>query len=150
MDKAATIKALQQQLDDAREQLKQQSEDELAALEPVFVWSISWKSEHVLYVSKWLSDQSIEQFDLWRKKYASVGLFGTTGLSWSGPWVRRDETSGMYYLLIDNYLAHCGSGTHVLKSTPDGKDTFSHEPRKLTDAEAQSLRGGVVPESLKR
>jgi hypothetical protein len=115
-------------------------------------WSIEWKSG-------WGQHQTSSRFVFhcqrqptqeWRDR---VAWFKNEYPKQSHLLYDTDRVEGMEYVLVESkndgwLLLQVSGGTLVLKAT-DSKDHFSHEPRRITDLEAQSLKNGIVPDSLK-
>lgn len=124
-----------------------------------YTWEMHWgtrrwggsgkSSNYVFYCGKRLSDETLAAIAAFDAKYPNRNNYDGTYVSRPYDW-GKDKVEGMEYILIGNLLTHTGGGTLVLKGNEEDPDTFSHEPRELTDIEVQSLKNCIVPDSLKR
>lgn len=140
---SAEVARLRKELNDAMEAERNQGLVELRAVPVEYDWRVTWRSEHVMHVTRTLSPGTVAAFRDWREKFPRASY----PMTYENGGKRVD---GMDYLLIDGWLAHAGGGTLILKGNESSKDAFDQEPRKLTQEECQDLANCVVPDSLKR
>lgn len=133
----ATIKELEQQIKELRKAEESEAKAALAAIPLKYTWIIDWESEHVFYCGVKMTDATRARIDQWCADYPNA----------SPPW-DYERQRGMKYVLIGNKLLQVGGGTVVLNL--GHRDPFSYEPAVISDTEAEMLRAGTVPDTLRR
>ena len=136
-----TVDELRKQLMQAEEEQRRAVLESAKEIKLEWRWSTHWSGQYNFYCVKELTKETKDRIRRW-EDFNGVPFPNK-------PWGGIDVRDGMNYVLVNNLLFQVGGGTLILKGK-DGADSFSHEPRELTDYEATQLRTGQVPDSLKR
>ena len=145
-----TVKELRAQLAAAEQAEALIGAEELAKIPYTYDWSVTWKDEFTFDCRRSVSDDTCTAFKGWQALYPNSRAAQT----WKWQTRELEGWAGSMYVLVETKslgwrLFNVSGGTMILKATPDGVDTFSHQPRLVTANEAAMLRQCIVPDTLK-